>query len=302
MPPLHITAGVRVSKLPVFYRPEMSVDTESFSQSSRKPAEAVADWLARGLPVDVRSFEPATEEQVKRAHASDYVDGIMRCELPNGFNNRSRAVADSLPYTVGSMVAAARHVVEHGSIACSPSSGFHHARYAEAGGYCTFNGLLVAALDVLERNPAAKIAIVDFDMHHGDGTDEIMQRLSLRHRIYHVRSGFEFQEGMGSFFMHRLNEMILSTRAFFGRNPDLVLYQAGADQHISDPLGGLLNSEQMQERDRYVLQSFARWGVPLVFNLAGGYQKDAEGTIAPVLDLHRATITEAIKAKGLYGL
>ena len=285
-------------KLPVFYRPEMAADTESFSPSSRKPAEAVADWLARGLPVDVRSFEPATEAQVKRAHASEYVDGIMSCSEPNGFGNRSRAVADSLSYTVGSMLAAASHVLGHGGIACSPSSGFHHARYAEAGGYCTFNGLMVTALDVLARSPGARIAIIDFDMHYGDGTDDIIRRLGLQKSIRHIRAGLDYSEGMGEMFMSNLTDMLFTVYSHVRQGADLVLYQAGADQHISDPLGGLLNTEQMRRRDSAVFNGLAGLGVPVVFNLAGGYQKDSNGTIEPVLALHRNTVIEALKAKG----
>ena len=297
---MYEAAKHETGKLPVFYRPEMSASTASFSPSSSKPAAAVADWLAHGLDIELLDFEPATEAQVKRAHSAEYVDAIMQGRKKNGFGNTSQDVADSLPYTSGSMVAAALHVLKHGGLACSPSSGFHHARYAEAGGYCTFNGLMVAALEVLAQRPHARIAIVDFDMHYGDGTDDIIKRLGLSKRIYHVRAGFEFEAGMGRFFMWRLVDMILSTREYFGRAPDLVLYQAGADQHISDPLGGLLNTEQMLNRDAYVLQSYARWRVPLVFNLAGGYQTDKAGTIASVLTLHRNTMIQAIKAKGLY--
>ncbi|MCV2352284.1 hypothetical protein [Paucibacter sp. Y2R2-4] len=278
----------------------MSANTKSFSPSSNKPALAVADWIKCGLSVDVVSFDPATEEQVKRAHSPAYVDGIMRCELPNGFGNRSREVADSLPYTVGSMVAAATHALEHGGIACSPSSGFHHARYAEAGDYCTFNGLMVAALEVMAQKPGARIAIVDFDMHYGDGTDDIRKRLGLQKSICHIRAGLEVDEGMGRYFMSSMTDMLLSTRDYFGRAPDLVLYQAGADQHIKDPLGGLLTTAEMKRRDEYVLQSYARWGVPVAFNLAGGYQTDEAGTIEPVLKLHRQTMEEATRAQGFY--
>lgn len=290
-----------ISALPVFYRPEMSADTASFSPSSSKPAAAVADWQAHGLAVELMDFEPATEEQVKRAHSAEYVDAIMQCRKKNGFGNTSRSVADSLPYTSGSMVAAVLHVLKHGGVACSPSSGFHHARHADAGGYCTFNGLMVAALEVLARKPGANIVILDFDMHYGDGTDDIIKRLGLTKRIYHVRAGFEFCEGMGDWFMRRMTEMLLETQAFFGTNrPTVVLYQAGADQHINDPLGGLLTTEQMLERDRMVFTTYARWQIPVAFNLAGGYQQDKEGSIAPVLELHRNTVEQANKSKWFY--
>lgn len=76
---------------------------------------------------------------------------------------------------------------------------------------------------------------------------------------------------------------------------DLVLYQAGADIHVDDPLGGLLTTEQMRERDANVFRGCAESGTPVVWNLAGGYQRDANSGIAPVLALHRNTMIEYIK-------
>ncbi len=71
-----------------------------------------------------------------------------------------------------------------------------------------------------------------------------------------------------------------------------MLYQAGADPFIDDPLGGVLTREQLRLRDRMVFQHFARAGIPLAWNLAGGYTRDAAGTIEPVLQIHDATLEE----------
>lgn len=282
--------------IPVFYRPEMAASSASFSPSSRGPVAAVADWLAHGLGIEVRSFDPATEAQVKRAHASDYVDGIMRCELPNGFGNRSREVADSLPYTVGSMVAAARHVMKHGGIACSPSGGFHRARHEEPGEGCTFNGLMVAALDVLSRDPYARIEILDFDMRSGDGTVDIIGAKRPSGYVRNLSTAAEFEAGMGSFLMNRLPLIVQRVR---DRGADLVLYQASAGQHIDNPSGGLFTTEEMRYRDECVFQSFAQWGVPVVFNLAGDFQTERDEAVGAVLALFRQTVQEAIKAGGM---
>jgi acetoin utilization deacetylase AcuC-like enzyme len=73
-----------------------------------------------------------------------------------------------------------------------------------------------------------------------------------------------------------------------------VLYQAGADIHVNDPLGGLLTTDQMRQRDRSVFANCARLRLPLVWNLAGGYRRDDKGGIEPVLALHRNTLTECI--------
>src|SRR5262245_26854765 len=141
--------------IPVFYRPEQSSDAaESFSPSAGKPKLVIEDWLAHpeiAQHIQIESFPPAGDELLLSAHDANYVRGIFSGEIPNGFGSTSRKIADSLRYTVGSLVAAARHVLETRStsafhVAVSPTSGFHHAEYDCGNGFCTFNGLMVAAI------------------------------------------------------------------------------------------------------------------------------------------------------------
>ena len=73
---------------------------------------------------------------------------------------------------------------------------------------------------------------------------------------------------------------------------DVLIYQAGADAHLWDPLGGWMTSGQMRSRDRAVFGWCRRHKVPLVWNLAGGYQEDFQS----VLDLHHATLEEGLAA------
>ena len=77
--------------------------------------------------------------------------------------------------------------------------------------------------------------------------------------------------------------------------PDLVIYQAGADTHVDDPLGGLLTSDQMRERDSTMFAIARRLSIPLTWNLAGGYQIEADGSIPRVVELHLNTFEEALK-------
>jgi acetoin utilization deacetylase AcuC-like enzyme len=74
-----------------------------------------------------------------------------------------------------------------------------------------------------------------------------------------------------------------------------VLYQAGADIHVNDPLGGLLTTAEMRERDARIFAACLKHKVPCVWNLAGGYAKDKAGTIEPVLKLYRQTMAACIK-------
>ena len=90
----------------------------------------------------------------------------------------------------------------------------------------------------------------------------------------------------GEEYLEELSEILHSLK----RNPlDLVIYQAGADVHMDDPLGGTLTTEQMARRDRMVFQTCRDAKIPIAHNLAGGYQFGEDGSILPVLLLHEQT-------------
>jgi acetoin utilization deacetylase AcuC-like enzyme len=78
-----------------------------------------------------------------------------------------------------------------------------------------------------------------------------------------------------------------------------VFFQAGADAHVDDPLGGLLSTDQMRERDRTVFAVCRDLGIPLTWNLAGGYQEEPDGSIPKVVALHLNTFDEALRVWNL---
>ena len=176
----------------VFYRSEQTArNISTFSPSAEKPTQVVRDWLQRGLiqESDVLSFEPVTRTDLKRAHDAAFVDGVLDLSIDNGFGNRNAQVAASLPYTSGSLLAAARHALEYRENVCSPTSGFHHAGYNSAEGFCTFNGLMVTALALLEQGAVRSIGILDCDVHYGNGTDDIVKRLGVQGIRHHTMGG-----------------------------------------------------------------------------------------------------------------
>jgi acetoin utilization deacetylase AcuC-like enzyme len=268
-------------RIAVFFDPAAVAQTDSFSPSARKPALAVQAWRAAGLPIEVLPVEPASPEDLALAHEPGYVRRILACEEANGFGNRSAQVARSLPFTTGAMLCAARHALVHG-IACAPVSGFHHAGYASAGGFCTFNGLMVTAVKLLGEAAVGSVLILDCDMHFGDGTAQILRRLDLADRITHLTYGERFtQPEQGLAYLEALAGDVERMAEH-----DLVLYQAGADVHVDDPLGGVLGTAQMRERDRLVFDAARRHCTPLAWNLAGGYQEP----VSLVLGLHTTTM------------
>lgn len=271
-----------MNAISVFYRPEMNADAGSFSPSAGKPRLAVESWQRLGLPLDVRSFPPCSRDQIAKAHDPAFVDALLDLRIANGFGNRSAAVAASLPYTSGSMLAAAHEALRNGIGAVSPTSGFHHAHYDSAGGFCSLNGLMVAALNM----PAAtKVGILDLDQHDPDGVRDIVARLGLNIPIVHGRGTPASAER----WLQKLPALIVETFI----DCDLLLVQLGADPHIDDDLGsGWLTDDQLRRRDEAVLRVCRAIRLPAAWNLAGGYQKP----LRRALDIHDNTMQECAKA------
>jgi acetoin utilization deacetylase AcuC-like enzyme len=279
-----------LSRITVYYDDRMVVtDVPSFSPSAEKPRLVVRDWIAAGLPIALRPVRAATSAQLALAHDRRFVDGVLSGRLHNGFGNTLPAVAQSLPFTNGAMVAASREALANGRVACAPVSGFHHSGYCSAGDFCTFNGLMVAVMTLRQEGLARNVAILDLDHHYGNGTDDIIRKLGVT-GLEHFTSG---EHGLSANDAEPfLRDLPGRIRAWAGCS--LLLYQAGADAHVDDPLGGWMTTDQLARRDRIVFETAAAIGLPVAWNLAGGYQKDAAGGIAAVLEIHRNTMRACV--------
>lgn len=270
----------------IFFNPLQSCDEATgYSPSAGKPALFVADTLKHFPQVEVVMSGKASFIDFYRAHKQSFIEGVMDGTIPNGFGNCSMAVAATLPYTSGSLLHAAEHAVLTKEHVCSPTSGHHHAGYDFAGGFCHFNGLVVAAATLYQAGMVKKVGILDIDAHYANGTADIIKRRNIDYVKHHTFGAHFIDKGdcdAGAF------ERWLASAIADLQDCDLIIYQAGADVWERDPLGGFLTSEQMYFRDRSVFDAFK--GKPLAFCLAGGYSRDAAGTIEPVLKLHRNTV------------
>lgn len=318
-----------MKQIPVFYTEAMFGETESFSPSALKPKLVIKDWTSSfESKLLITEFAPLTKQIFYLSHSPKHVDDIFSGIKPNGFGTMDRQFAETFYYTAGSLYAAAKEALNSG-VAVSPTSGFHHAGYAKAEGFCTFNGLIITAQLLKQENLISSVGILDCDMHYGNGTDDIIDKLDLMY-IKHYTAGREFDLYYPAFdfvkpFIKRIYHLFIKTskkgtsryhrvslrqrllhkksEKFLGKLPailksmqdcDLIIYQAGADQHVRDPYGGLLTNEQMILRDNLVFEFCKKHHIPLVWNLAGGYQKDSVGDIEPVLGIHRNTMNACI--------
>jgi acetoin utilization deacetylase AcuC-like enzyme len=269
----------RIDRIEVYFSPKQVSHPATSSPSPRKPTLIMEDWGYRNFPIRVKEPLPATAMQLLEAHSARYIDGVLSCTLPNGFGGRQLEVAASLPWTCGSFLSAARGALANGLVACSPTSGFHHAGTDSAHGYCTFNGLMVAALVLKSEGQVQRVGILDCDQHYGDGTQEIIDRQGIDW-IDHISHEYTRPSEAEPFLAQLAN----AVRRFGGC--DLLMYQAGADPHREDPLGGFLTTEQLARRDFIVFSVAKQMGLPVVWNLAGGYQDPIER----VLDIHSNTL------------
>jgi acetoin utilization deacetylase AcuC-like enzyme len=184
-------------------------------------------------------------------------------------------------------------------VAAHIGGGLHHAFPNHGEGFCPFNDVAVA-VRVLQARGVARVAIVDLDVHHGNGTAFIFESdprvftfsMHQQHNypMWKPRGSLDIGLPDGAHDATFLAELRRALPVVMAHRPEGVFYLAGADPYEDDQLGGLrLTREGLRERDRLVIDAVRRAGVPLVVVLAGGYARRVEDTVA----IHAATIAEA---------
>jgi acetoin utilization deacetylase AcuC-like enzyme len=259
---------------------------DSFSPSAGKPRLFIEYLKRRGIYLDIMGdFLPLTEDDLSLAHDPEYVHNVMNLKSSNGFGNKSFEIAESLLFTTGSFYAAAEWAIKHKENTFSPTSGFHHAGYFRGGGFCTFNGLMIAALKLKQNGLIKTLGIIDCDQHYGNGTDDIMIRKKVDWVLHYSFGNLNLCKDTSGRW---LSSFAIELQKF--SDFDIVFYQAGVDCHIDDPLGGSLTTTQMMRRDELVFRTFHNFGIPVTWNLAGGYQTP----VHKMLDLHKTTYEIAL--------
>ena len=278
----------RIERVPVFYTPKTVANFSSFSPSTGKLARVVGAWQRLGLPIEIIEPEQVTAEQLKLVHSPDYVDGVMSCTVKNGFWNKLPDVAESLALHLRSMLAA-RHAKRSAMVAW-PLRRAPSCKIFLRFWFCTFNGLMVTAMVLKSEGLVNRVGILDFDMHDGDGTEEFILQHHTESWIEHYTAGREYLSARQAHdFLSRIRERVEEMR-----DCDVILYQAGADPHINNSLGRFLTTEQLRERDRLVFEAAHDLGIPIGWNLAGGYQEDKGCGIQAILDIHNNTMLKCV--------
>lgn len=238
---------------------------------------------------------PASREDLELAHDPLYVDAVVRGTLDEGRIRRlgfpwSESLVRRTFRSVGGTLAALAWALETGS-AGHLAGGTHHAFRDRGEGFCTFNDLAVAVYVARRDHGVRRVAIVDLDVHQGNGTasifagDDDVFTLSLhggRNYPFHKeRSSLDVELHDGCDDGAYLAALVPALEAVAAFRPDLVLYQAGVDVLEGDRLGRLrVTLEGLAQRDRLVFSLVRRLGVPVVVTLGGGYHREIGRTVA----------------------
>ena len=264
--------------------------------------------------LDLRHVMPATDGELALAHSPAYVSAVLEGTLGDAQQREigfpwSEAMVARSRRSVGATIAAARAALATG-VAANLAGGTHHASADKGGGYCVFNDVAVAArLMQAERHRShrqlLRVAVVDLDVHQGNGTaaifadDPTVFTLSL-----HGAKNFPFRkersdldvdlpDGCGdAAYLDALDAALGELwRRHGDAPPGLIFFVAGADPHEGDRLGRLkLTTAGLAERDRRVLVAARERRIPVALSMAGGYGRVIDDTV----QVHLGTIRAAL--------
>ncbi|MDP3543334.1 MAG: histone deacetylase [Elusimicrobiota bacterium] len=282
----------------VVYSSRYEVDYGEHSFSTRK-FRLAAD-ACRSFAEIVEPPEPS-RQALLLVHGSDWVEKLMtgvlspadiaRLELPF-----SPEIARAHRLAAGGTLLAARHALETG-VGLHAGGGAHHAFKDHGEGYCAVNDIAFAILSLRSEGMIETAAVIDLDVHQGNGTASIfemdpdtftfsMHQYGLYPEVRR-RSSLDVELAAGTGDSAYCDKLKHGLRAVMESKPDLVIYQAGVDVWEHDRLGGLkLTEAGIKDRDMAVYDICRVYQVPVAVTLGGGYGPTPEDTAR----LHAATL------------
>jgi acetoin utilization deacetylase AcuC-like enzyme len=275
--------------------------------------------LAQEMPaIQLQEALAADEDALSLVHTPRYIQAVSQGELTPAELREigfpwSAAMAERARRSVGGTLQAARAALFGGGVAANLAGGTHHAYADKGSGFCVFNDVAVAARQMQkawsevalghgQHAAPLQVAIVDLDVHQGDGTARIFAddpsvfTLSLHGaknfpvRKQHSDCDIELPDGCeDAAYLQALAQGLDQLTQRF--KPDLILYLAGADPHEGDRLGRLAVSDAgMQARDQQVFDWAGARRVPLAMVMAGGYGRDIETTLRVQVNTYRVAL------------
>jgi acetoin utilization deacetylase AcuC-like enzyme len=301
----------------VFYATQFVLPLPAGHRFPMGKYQLLRDRLAAELPaIELMQAQPATDGELALAHGPAYIDAISHGTVDPKLMREigfpwSEAMADRARRSVGATIAACRIAFRDG-IAANIAGGTHHAYRDKGGGFCVFNDAAVASrLMQAElargRGRHLKVAIIDLDVHQGNGTAAIFRGdASVFTLSMHGQKNFPFRkeasdldvelpDGCGDDeYLQALEGALDDFERRF--EPGLLIYLAGADPHEGDRLGRLkLTWDGLEARDRRVFDWAWQRRIPLAFAMAGGYGNRIEDTVQAQVNTFRVATQYAAR-------
>jgi acetoin utilization deacetylase AcuC-like enzyme len=256
-------------------------------------------------PDDLHEAPLASLDDLRLVHDAVYVDAVVNGAVPPEIQRRigfpwSPQMVERSRRSVGATIAAATAALDDG-VAANLAGGTHHAFADRGEGFCVFNDVAVSARVLQRDHHANRIAIVDLDVHQGNGTAAIFSGdASVFTFSMHGDKNFPFRketsdldvplaDGTGdaeylSLLGRHLDDVLNR------HQPDFVFYLAGADPFEGDRLGRLkMTIDGLRRRDEIVMEACAKARLPVAISMSGGYANDIDA----IVTIHSNTIKVA---------
>lgn len=248
---------------------------------------------------EIQDPELCSIQDIARTHDMDFIkraqdQTLSKKEVRNlGFPQSKELFERELYITQGS-IDMALFALENTAIGLNVAGGTHHAFKDKGEGFCLFNDFAVTANHLLDHELAAKILIIDLDVHQGNGTASIFKNeprvftFSMhggKNYPFHKESSdldLPLKDGINGIEYHEILDKYLN-KILDDNNPDIVFYLSGVDVLSTDKLGKLsLSKESCALRDRKVIEACFHRNLPMLVAMGGGYSPE----IIDIVDAH----------------
>ncbi len=247
-----------------------------------------------------------SDDQLLLVHDRQYLNDVVHGTLSAAAEREigfpwTPGMVERSRRSVGATVAAARLALTDG-VSANLAGGTHHAYRNKGSGFCVFNDAVVAARVMQQEQKLERVAIIDLDVHQGNGTASIVRDdPSIFSLSLHGEKNFPFRKEPSDLdvgladgcndvqYLEALDAALTQLKKRF--TPDLIIYLAGADPHEADRLGRLnLTFDGLLARDQRVFEFARDCDVGVAITMAGGYGTDINNTVR----VHVQTIEQAL--------
>ena len=298
----------------LFYCDHLDIPLPEGHKFPMRKYRLLRDRIANDGLWQLERSTPAPIETIKLAHDPAYVDQFIAGTLSAAAMRRigfpwSEGLVQRTLASAGGTLLASSDALETG-LGGTLSGGTHHAFRSEGSGFCVFNDVAIAIYSLRSQRKAQRAAVIDLDVHQGDGTAHFFEHdpdvltISMHgarnfpFRKQRSKIDLELPDGTGDEEYLKALDSVLPRVAEFA--PEIVFYLSGVDALASDVLGRLsLTLEGLKARDHRVIGECFRQKLPLVITLGGGYSNPIELTAeahantfriaAELYIMHRAT-------------